>query len=123
MATHDGKRLPSEVPTKISIDDLVATLPGYADYFPSDPNLWFDPKQQRWVMVCTTVAPDEATERAPLVVAVSQTNNPLASWTVWALDATADVAPGLVFCRTLNASAIIADYPQVGCCMLGVVAR
>ena len=66
VATRDGKRLPSETPTKIYTESIVNMFP--FGVRTSDPSLWHDAKEKRWVLVLGVV---------PLIVAVSQTSNPL----------------------------------------------
>jgi hypothetical protein len=113
VATRNGKQVPLGVPTKIYTQSILDTLP-YPGVRATDPNLWFDPKQKRWVLVFTTVASENSVNRAPLVVAVSQTSNPLGTWTVWAIDGSANIALGLPFCSRAPVSDFVADYPQVG---------
>lgn len=120
MATRDGKQVPSEIPTKIFTQSIVDTLP-VKDITDTGPNLWYDAKAKRWVLVFTTTAMQLYDDQAPapeikppLVVAVSQTSNPLGIWTVWDLNANVNIAPGLEFCTRAETPDFNPNYPQVG---------
>lgn len=111
-AKRDGTPMPLQQPTKIETHDILSLLniPGLEEAYPS---AFHDPKEGRWVMLFTSFASAGVDRRPPLVVAVSQSSNPLDAWTMWALDGSVQVAPGIPFCIDRPHSDFMAEYPQV----------
>lgn len=61
-----------------------------------DPSAFYDCKEERWVLVFASY-PNTGEQTASLFVAVSHTIHPMEDWTVYALEARPQVAPGYRF--------------------------
>jgi len=112
----DGQRFTSttQKPSRINLDDLPALIFGAGKYLTDDPHAWYDPKEQRWVLVLSTYAWGPIEQQPPLLVAVSQTSDPMGTWTVWALDAGISMGPGFgPSCGTAEREAFNPYWPQV----------
>lgn len=113
--TRDGQKLPSAIPTKIYTADIMSKM-GYEDpLFSSDPNAYYDLKEDRYVLAWSSFYLDPSQpgdEYAPLFVCVSADSNPLSMWNCWALYSYTFTPDN--FCAGRNVSDFIADYPQVG---------
>jgi len=112
IAKRNGTQAPLQQPTKIETYDILSLLniPELEEAYPS---AFYDPKERRWVLLFTSFGNVGVSRRPPLVVAVSQSSNPMDAWTVWALDGSVQVAPGIPFCTDHPNSDFFAEYPQV----------
>lgn len=109
VANKDGDNLSSDVPTTISLDQVTEKMG--LNVFGFDPSAFFDRLEQRFVLVWATGLNEETDYFAPVVVCVSATNNPLGTWTAWALSS----VPYSGYCSIAD---YFGDYPQVRVCVL-----
>lgn len=112
----DGQRFTSttQKPSRINLDLLPMLIFGEEFLVDGPPQAWYDAKEQRWVLVLATFAWDAVDQQPPLIVAVSQTRDPMGTWTVWALDAGISMGPGVgPFCGNAEDEAFGAIWPQV----------
>jgi hypothetical protein len=118
-ATKDGKKLPLSVPTKIFLADIMQRM-GYPNgnqslVSPIDPTAFYDKAEGRYVITWGSAyyAPSiEGDGSPPLFVCVSADNQPLDTWTCWALSSITYAQPYARYCAGNPPSEYNPDYPQ-----------
>jgi hypothetical protein len=110
-ATKIGTEISSGEPSVIHMSQILTNMQ-FADLLAQHPTAFFDKLSKRFVVTWGTQyqgAPGAVA--APLLVCVSESDNPVGQWTCWALDSTLEAQPSVAFCGGA-AAPYFPDYPQ-----------
>lgn len=95
--------------------EVIRTTPPVFGDFISDPRCYFDPDTKRWFLTELEIDLDPATgdfsDHSELIIAVSKTDDPTDSWTIYTLDVTDDGTGGT---PNISGCPCFGDQPLIG---------